>query len=156
MPCSTGSPPSAREIQNATNNGTPLQTPNTVLRPTYVSQGYVGSIKNAQMMVGTQHDPKNSIVLNLQQASNVEESKFNSSATSGGVSFSYWPWISFSASGGTSSSSQSLSTANFAQDIKVTLQYDSIGMVPIGPSGSWYVVFPKRGPARSPLRALLV
>lgn len=53
MACGLGSPPSAKEINDATTAGQSLKDPNTVWRAMYKSQNYISVIKDAQSLIGS-------------------------------------------------------------------------------------------------------
>lgn len=139
MECSLGAPPSPREIENAHNSGKDIPTPAPVLRPAYNAPSYVSVIKDAQMMVGTNKSPKNTVTISFSDGENVDESEFNHSVLSGGISFSYVPWISFNANGSKEEQTSSVSTASDASDITVTMTYDDMTLAPVYPSSSWCV-----------------
>ena len=137
MACGLGSPPSAKEINDATSARDTLKDPNTVWRPMYESQSYISVIKDAQSLVGSDRPTKNSFTFQSNEGSGVSESKFNKTTGSGGVGFSYAPWVSFSANASHSDEQSSLKTSDFDSHIKITVHYDDISLVPINPSASW-------------------
>jgi hypothetical protein len=138
MECVLGSPPSPREFNNAVSSGNPLPVPPGVLRPAYNAPGYITAVKKAQAVIGSGTKPSASIEIKYSQGTDVRESTFNQSAQSAGVSFNYFPWISFSASGSHENITSSVSTQADATDITITLFYDDMSLVTVNPSGSWY------------------
>lgn len=139
MECSIGAPPSARELLNAHNSGKDIPAPAPVLRPAFNAPGYIGVIKDAQMLVGTDTPPNNSLTFSFSDGEEVDESEFNHSVQSGGVSFSYVPWISFNANASQEEQRSSVSTASDASDITIAITYDDMTLAPINPSASWWV-----------------
>lgn len=137
MACGLGSPPSAKEINDATTAGQSLKDPNTVWRAMYESQNYISVIKDAQSLIGSDTATKNSFTFQSAEGSAVSESTFNKTTGSGGVGFSYAPWVSFSANASHSDEHSSLDTSEFESHIKITVNYDDISLVPINPSASW-------------------
>lgn len=139
MECVLGSPPSPREFNNGVTSGSPIPVPPGLLRPAYNAPQYITNIKQAQMLIGSDTKPSGSVEITYDQGTSVEESSFNHSAQSASVSFSYFPWISFSTSASHDNITSSVSTLADASDITITLFYDDMTLVTINPSGSWYV-----------------
>jgi len=142
MPCTALTAANAREILNASNKGTPIPPPGAIFyEPAYLCPEYGSTVKTWQNLANSTTDPK-SFIININSGKDVKDTDFGQTKISGDVSFTYAPWLSFSANGSSDHTDDSLKTEHEAEEIEITVFYDDMRAVTINP-GSWNIGDPR-------------
>ena len=136
MPCTGLTPPDARQILNAFNNGTKVPEPAaTYYNADFRAPSYGSVVQQWQMLTNTKV-PQSREVLNVNKGREAQNSHFGQTEVAGQVSASFAPWVSFGVAGRASHQEQSFNTDTDMSNISIEVFWADLQRVPIT-AGKW-------------------
>ena len=137
MPCTSLTPAGAKEILNAYLAGDKIPSAEGIyFQPDYHCPDYTSTVLTWQNDVNNTTIQPKEFRLNIDMGKEVKETEFGQTKVGGGLDFSYTPWLSFNASGGSEHEEESFKTEDEASTIDITVTWNATKKVAINP-GTW-------------------